>query len=83
MAAGGGGGGGGGGSGAPLCKKVQFEPVRLGAVSSLEEMDMRVLQFQNKKLSQVLERPSFTLGSRLPWFFFIQYQAKVVQFQKV
>ena len=34
-------------------KKVQFEPIRLGAISSLEEMDMKVLQFQNKKLSQV------------------------------
>jgi len=41
----------GGGSSAP--KKVQFEPIRLGAISSLEEMDMKVLQFQNKKLSQV------------------------------
>ena len=34
-------------------KKVQFEPIQLGAISSLEEMDMKVLQFQNKKLSQV------------------------------
>lgn len=42
-----------GGSSAP--KKVQFEPIRLGAISSLEEMDMKVLQFQNKKLSQRLE----------------------------
>ena len=38
-----------GGSSAP--KKVQFEPIQLGAISSLEEMDMKVLQFQNKKLS--------------------------------
>jgi len=43
------------GGGGPQCKKVQFEPVRLGAVSSLEEMDMKVLQFQNRKLSQRLE----------------------------
>lgn len=42
-----------GGSSGPQCKKVQFEPIRLGAISSLEEMDMKVLQFQNKKLSQV------------------------------
>ena len=42
-----------GGSSAPQCKKVQFEPIRLGAISSLEEMDMKVLQFQNKKLTQV------------------------------
>ena len=38
----------------PQCKKVQFEPIRLGAITSLEEMDMKVLQFQNKKLSQVI-----------------------------
>ncbi|XP_046446401.1 E3 ubiquitin-protein ligase Bre1-like isoform X3 [Daphnia pulex] len=44
-----------GGSSGPQCKKVQFEPIRLGAISSLEEMDMKVLQFQNKKLSQRLE----------------------------
>lgn len=42
-----------GGSSGPQYKKVQFEPIRLGAISSLEEMDMKVLQFQNKKLSQV------------------------------
>ena len=42
-----------GASSGPQCKKVQFEPIRLGAISSLEEMDMKVLQFQNKKLSQV------------------------------
>lgn len=44
-----------GGSSGPQYKKVQFEPIRLGAISSLEEMDMKVLQFQNKKLSQRLE----------------------------
>ncbi|XP_057375993.1 E3 ubiquitin-protein ligase Bre1-like isoform X1 [Daphnia carinata] len=44
-----------GASSGPQCKKVQFEPIRLGAISSLEEMDMKVLQFQNKKLSQRLE----------------------------
>jgi len=42
-------------AGASQCKKVQFEPIRLGAISSLEEMDMKVLQFQNKKLTQRLE----------------------------
>ncbi|KAK2710554.1 hypothetical protein QYM36_011922, partial [Artemia franciscana] len=39
----------------PPAKKVQFEPVQIGPVSSLEEMDMKTLQFQNKKLSQRLE----------------------------
>lgn len=40
-------------AGGTQSKRVQFEPIRLGAISSLEEMDMKVLQFQNKKLSQV------------------------------
>lgn len=42
-----------GGSGEPPLKKVQFEPVRIGPISTLEEMDIKVLQFQNKKLAQV------------------------------
>ena len=40
-------------SGQPPIKKVQFEPMRIGPISTLEEMDMKVLQFQNKKLAQV------------------------------
>jgi hypothetical protein len=40
-------------SGQPPIKKVQFEPIRIGPISTLEEMDMKVLQFQNKKLAQV------------------------------
>lgn len=45
----------GGGSGTPPPKnlKVQFEPVLLGAISTLDEMDMKVLRFQNHKLYQV------------------------------
>lgn len=42
-----------GSSGEPPQKKVQFEPVRIGPISTLEEMDIKVLQFQNKKLAQV------------------------------
>lgn len=37
----------------PPIKKVQFEPIFIGPISTLEEMDMKVLQFQNKKLAQV------------------------------
>lgn len=40
----------------PPSKKVHFEPCRIGPVSTLEEMDMKVLQFQNKKLSERLEQ---------------------------
>lgn len=40
----------------PPAKKVHFEPVQLGAVSTLEEMDMRTLHFQNRKLAQRYDR---------------------------
>ncbi|KAG8282565.1 E3 ubiquitin-protein ligase BRE1A [Homalodisca vitripennis] len=40
----------------PPLKKVQFEPIRIGPISTLEEMDIKVLQFQNKKLAQRLEQ---------------------------
>ncbi|XP_046391028.1 E3 ubiquitin-protein ligase Bre1 isoform X1 [Ischnura elegans] len=43
-------------SGQPPFKKVQFEPMRIGPISTLEEMDMKVLHFQNKKLAQRLEQ---------------------------
>lgn len=43
-----------GGSGPPPIKKVQFEPHLIGPISTLEEMDIKVLQFQNKKLAQVI-----------------------------
>lgn len=39
--------------GQPPIKKVQFEPHLIGPVSTLEELDIKVLQFQNKKLAQV------------------------------
>lgn len=43
----------GNGSSQPPIKKVHFEPHLIGPVSTLEEMDIKVLQFQNKKLAQV------------------------------
>lgn len=42
-----------GASGQPPIKKIHFEPHLIGSVSTLEEMDIKVLQFQNKKLAQV------------------------------
>ncbi|XP_051167926.1 E3 ubiquitin-protein ligase Bre1 isoform X2 [Leptopilina boulardi] len=47
---------GGDSSSQPPIKKVQFEPILIGPISTLEEMDMKVLQFQNKKLAQRLEQ---------------------------
>lgn len=43
--------------GQPPIKKVQFEPHLIGPVSTLEELDIKVLQFQNKKLAQVIWQP--------------------------
>lgn len=40
-------------SGQPPIKKIHFEPHLIGPVSTLEEMDIKVLQYQNKKLAQV------------------------------
>lgn len=42
--------------GQPPLKKVHFEPHLIGAVSTLEEMDIKVLEFQNKKLAQRIEQ---------------------------
>lgn len=36
-------------------KRVQFHPIHIGPISTLEEMDMKVLQFQNKKLAARIE----------------------------
>ncbi|XP_067883057.1 E3 ubiquitin-protein ligase BRE1B-like [Heterodontus francisci] len=33
-----------------------IEPIRLGGISSTEEMDLKVLQFKNKKLAERLEQ---------------------------
>lgn len=46
----------GGSSSAPPAKnlKVQFEPIQLGSISTLDEMDMKTLRFQNHKLYQVI-----------------------------
>lgn len=52
-------GGGGGSSGSsaqqPTVKKVQLEPFMepFGPVYTLEEMDIKILKHQNKKLAQV------------------------------
>lgn len=46
----------GGSTAAPAAKKVQFDPVQLGPISTLEEMDMKTLRFQNHKLEQRLEQ---------------------------
>jgi len=46
----------GGSTSAPAPKKVQFDPVQLGSISTLEEMDMKTLRFQNHKLEQRLEQ---------------------------
>ncbi|XP_045610581.1 E3 ubiquitin-protein ligase Bre1 [Procambarus clarkii] len=48
----------GGSSSAPPTKnlKVQFEPIQLGSISTLDEMDMKTLRFQNHKLYQRLEQ---------------------------
>ncbi|XP_055376893.1 E3 ubiquitin-protein ligase Bre1 [Condylostylus longicornis] len=40
----------------PPIKKVHFEPHLIGPCSTLEEMDIKVLQFQNKKLAQRIEQ---------------------------
>lgn len=54
-AAGTGSGGGGGGLQPPI-KKVHFEPHLIGPISTLEELDIKVLKFQNKKLAQRIEQ---------------------------
>lgn len=45
----------------PPIKKIHFEPHLIGPVSTLEEMDIKVLQFQNKKLAQVCDIPSLSV----------------------
>lgn len=43
------------GKSADASKKVVFEPMRIGPISTLEEMDIKVLKFQNKKLAMRLD----------------------------
>lgn len=43
-------------AGQPPIKKIHFEPHLIGPVSTLEEMDIKVLQFQNRKLAQRIEQ---------------------------
>lgn len=47
-----------GGSGEPPAKKsyTRLEPLNIGAIYSLEQMDTKVLQFQNKKLTERIEQ---------------------------
>ncbi|KAK6192014.1 hypothetical protein SNE40_003570 [Patella caerulea] len=48
-----------GGSGASASKKptlTRLEPLKLGSICSLEELDLKVLAFQNKKLSERIEQ---------------------------
>jgi len=40
-----------GGSGPPPPKKIVFEPLQLGPISNLEELEVKTLQFQNRKLA--------------------------------
>ncbi|XP_041456820.1 E3 ubiquitin-protein ligase BRE1A-like [Lytechinus variegatus] len=42
-------------TGEPPAKKVYVEPYSIGSVSSQEEMDIKVLRFQNKKLVERLD----------------------------
>ncbi|XP_049297696.1 E3 ubiquitin-protein ligase Bre1 isoform X2 [Anopheles funestus] len=53
---GGGTGTGGAGGLQPPIKKVHFEPHLIGPISTLEELDIKVLKFQNKKLAQRIEQ---------------------------
>uniref|UniRef100_A0A182PRB6 E3 ubiquitin protein ligase n=1 Tax=Anopheles epiroticus TaxID=199890 RepID=A0A182PRB6_9DIPT len=48
--------GSGGGGLQPPIKKVHFEPHLIGPISTLEELDIKVLKFQNKKLAQRIEQ---------------------------
>jgi len=38
----------------PTTKKIVFEPLQLGPITNLEELDLKTLQFQNRKLGQRL-----------------------------
>merc|ERR1719233_2796643 len=40
--------------GGPATKKIVFEPLQLGPITNLEELDLKTLQFQNRKLGQRL-----------------------------
>ena len=40
----------------PPAKKIVFEPLQLGSISNLEELDIKTLQFQNRKLGQRLNQ---------------------------
>lgn len=60
----------------PAIKKVQFEPILIGPISTLEEMDMKVLQFQNKKLAQVQKTYIISIKLRQLFYFSSYYNYK-------
>ena len=41
----------GGGGEPPNKKKIVFEPLQLGAIANLEELEMKTIAFQNQKLA--------------------------------
>merc|ERR1719391_1442464 len=43
-----------GGGSEPPAKRIVFEPLQLGSITNLEELDVKTLQFQNRKLGQRL-----------------------------
>lgn len=51
-------------------RKVIFEPIRIGPVSTLDEMDEKVLKFQNSKL-QMVRRIFRRLSSHLQSYIYI------------
>jgi molybdate-binding protein len=44
-----------GGGGEPPAKKIVFQPLQLGAITNLEELDLKTLQFQNRQESSVAD----------------------------
>lgn len=65
--------------GQPPIKKVQFEPHLIGPVSTLEELDIKVLQFQNKKLAQVMSLIAKTYWNDdwMGWIFFLSFDSEL------
>lgn len=64
------------GKSADASKKVVFEPMRIGPISTLEEMDIKVLKFQNKKLAMV-KIPDISYSPILLSFYLLIIQRKI------
>jgi len=47
------------GGGEPPAKKIVFQPLQLGAITNLEELDLKTLQFQNRQDSLSYLYPVF------------------------